>query len=76
MQTTEVKKAIKEVKGLLWGTFSILFATSCITVSLTRLISFPAAPEFRDGLVVFYSMPTTISSAVVLTQQVTKLKPI
>eukprot|EP00729_Bicosta_minor_P005400 gene5400-26487_t len=41
----------------------------CIGTSLTRLITFPDIEDFGSGLVVFFSMPTTVSSGVVLTQQ-------
>jgi len=69
LSTDAAKRAITEYKGLLWGVFSILFVTVCIGTSLTRLITFPDIEDFGSGLVVFFSMPTTVSSGVVLTQQ-------
>ena len=53
----------------MWGVVSIMFVTVTIGVSLTNLIHFPDTPEFVTGMVIYFTMPTTISSAIVLTQQ-------
>jgi hypothetical protein len=68
-QTKELKQAFTEYVAYLWGFFSILFVTTCIGVRLTKLVDF-ADVEFKNGMIVFWTMPATVSSSVVLTQQV------
>ena len=41
LSTDEVKRALTEWKGALWGIVSILFLTVLVAVKLTQLITFP-----------------------------------
>jgi len=71
LQTAALRKAITAVAGISYGLFSILFLTVVVGVKLTQQIDFGVpGGEFQAGLVVFFSMPTTINSGIVLTQQV------
>jgi sodium/bile acid cotransporter 7 len=70
LTTDAVKEALSAWVGLLWGMTSILFITVMVGLELTQLVTFPDdLVEFRIGLVVFFAMPTTVSSGIVLTQQ-------
>lgn len=69
MQTAALRKAITAVAGIAFGLLSIMFVTVVVGVKLTQEIPFKIS-EFQSGLVVFFSMPTTINSGIVLTQQV------
>eukprot|EP00040_Diaphanoeca_grandis_P036528 m.233184 g.233184 ORF g.233184 m.233184 type:complete len:575 (-) comp33634_c2_seq1:23-1747(-) len=69
LSTDVIKNALTARLGIAWGLTAILFATSAIAVPLTQLITFPDISAFQRGLVVFFAMPTTISSGIVLTEQ-------
>ena len=77
--TALVSKAVKEYVGIVIGLSSILFVTVVIGTKLTEQVDFPQNGNGTDflqqGLVVFYTVPTTISSGVVLTEQVIKRAP-
>eukprot|EP00039_Didymoeca_costata_P006648 m.92099 g.92099 ORF g.92099 m.92099 type:complete len:406 (-) comp13337_c0_seq2:909-2126(-) len=68
LSTAEMFRAIQEYKGIIWGLLSILFVTACVGVNIVQEIDMESE-EFTKGLAVFFTMPTTISSGVVLTQQ-------
>ena len=59
--------------GIAIGLGSILFVTVVIGTKLTEQVEFPqdgnGTDYLQQGLVVFYTVPTTISSGVVLTEQ-------
>lgn len=49
---------------------SILFITVVVGVKLTQLVTFPdGQDDLRIGLIIFFAMPTTITTGMVLTQQ-------
>ena len=60
--------AVKEVKGNIWGLFSISFLTCVVGIKMTRAITFPV-PEFQTGLVIYFAMPTTITLAIVMSME-------
>ena len=60
--------AIKEVKGNTWGLFSIMFVTGLVGIKMTRAVPF-ATPEFQTGLVIYFTMPTTITLAILMSME-------
>lgn len=69
LKTNELKQALREYLGYIWGTFSTLFVTQCIGIALTRITAFPGPIELKNGMIIYWAMPATVSSSVVLTQQ-------
>lgn len=97
LKTDDIKEALKSVKAVVWGFFSILFLTVVIGIEMTKAISGqfddpvpamdfanetritcgsagnetfqnkPFGPQdFNVGAQVFFAMPCTISSGIVL----------
>ena len=64
LRTDDVIGALKEWPALLFGIVSILFITPLLALVPMRLTFMPK--EFRYGLLLFCSMPTTINSGVAL----------
>jgi len=69
LTTDALRKALSAYYGIAYGLLTILFITVCVGVKLTQQVDFPDVEEFQSGLIVFFSMPTTINSGIVLTQQ-------
>ena len=69
LKTDDVKKAIHEWKGAAYGCFMILILTPMLGVLMVE-IPF-VVRELSYGLGVFCTVPTTLSSGVILTGQQT-----
>mmetsp|Transcript_2408 Transcript_2408/g.5548 ORF Transcript_2408/g.5548 Transcript_2408/m.5548 type:complete len:508 (+) Transcript_2408:152-1675(+) len=68
LKTDSIKHALAEWKAAIYGVISILFATTCVAF-IVVLGQYGDVPEFSIGLALFCSMPTTLSSAVIITGQ-------
>eukprot|EP00942_MAST-04A_sp_MAST-4A-sp1_P002027 g2027.t1 len=74
LKTDDVKKAIGEWKGALYGSVMILALTPLLGV---LMIEIPfTVRELSYGLGVFCTVPTTLSSGVILTGQANALTPL
>jgi sodium/bile acid cotransporter 7 len=69
LSTDAIKSGVREVLGNLWGLFAILFLTVVVGMKITQQITIPDVRAFGTGLGVFFGMPTTLTSGVVMTQQ-------
>jgi len=67
LKTEAIKKALKAWKAFVWGVFSILIATATVSFVHVNLDFDPQ--EFSYGLALFFCMPTTLSSGVILVGQ-------
>ncbi len=76
LKTDDVKKALTSFGPLVYGVFSILLITPCVSFGLVRLDGELSVPEFAFGIAVFSLMPTTLSSGVILTRDANGTVPI
>ncbi len=67
LKTEALFEALSNYRAWLFGIFSIMGLTSCVSLALVH-IPLPQK-EFPLGLAIFFVMPTTISSCIVLTGQ-------
>lgn len=65
-----MKKTITHVRAIALGLASILAITPAISVPITPYLPLDGFNELRLGLAVFFSTPSSISTCVVLSQQV------
>lgn len=65
LQTEEVKKAVKAYVAYLFGFASILGISPCLSFWIAGWDLGPV--EFAQGMALFFAMPTTISSGVLMT---------
>ena len=68
LRTAEAVEALRDVKSIVFGVFSILFLTVVVGARLARAMPL-SVPEFITGLTLFMCMPCTISSGAALAAQ-------
>jgi len=70
LKTEALLKAVKEWRGILFGMISILVLTPCVSFGILAIPSDRSAlTDLLFGLAIFFIMPTTLSSGVVLTRE-------
>jgi sodium/bile acid cotransporter 7 len=67
LQTSEVKEALKAYPGYIFGFLSILAISPLLCFWVSKWDLGPR--EFADGMALFMTMPTTISSGVLMTTE-------
>ena len=70
LKTEALVRAVKEWRGILVGTLIILVLTPCVSFGVLAIPSDRSAlTDLLFGLAIFFTMPTTLSSGVVLTRE-------